>query len=535
MLARIAVFSLCIFMYSISWGQTGQSLGMPLNTMLTSEYSPSLTGNGRTMILQSTTGEDGMAELVMSHARSGIWSRPEPVPNVNSKTGKIPLAKDYVISYDGESILFSASKYGTIGGTDIWIMEKTGNIWGLPKNVGKPVNSTGGEADPSLSADGKHLYFVRYTGKKTATGLPCGKIYVSEKVGKDTWKEPTELPAPVNTGCECAPRILADNHTLIFSSARAGGKGGYDLYRTQMNDNGTWSAPKALTFVNTENDDQYVSVPGSADFLYYTSASAKGKGTDIFKVLLPEEFKAKKVILVEGVIRDEQTQQPIAGRVVAYDLKKNTIASIIQTDATGVYHMFLPEGTQYDFSVNANDKKYTYYSSFIDLDTLEKYRELRPDSKLSTVKNNEAIVLSNIRFEPYSAKLMEQSTYELFRIQRLMQDNPSIKVEIAAYTNEVKTDTVPSPDLTEVKTDSVEVTDPADSTGINKIKIAKTTFHNNRTQKEAESIADALVKMGIPRSRITAKGYGNSKPLVPESGNIKENLTPNRRVELIIK
>src|SRR5690606_8518271 len=136
------------------------------------------------------------------------------------------------------------------------------------KNIAKPVNSEGHESDPSISPDGKFLYFVRYSDKKSPTGQPCGKIFVSEKTG-NIWKEAKALPAPVNMGCECNPRILADNETLLFASVRPGGKGGFDQYKTQLQSNGSWSTPVPMAFINTDKDDQYVSVPAMGNFIYH--------------------------------------------------------------------------------------------------------------------------------------------------------------------------------------------------------------------------------------------------------------------------
>jgi outer membrane protein OmpA-like peptidoglycan-associated protein len=521
-------FFLITLFSSLAYAQNMQNLGAPVNSALTSEYSPSLNGNGRMMIFQATTGEDNKPEVLISYAKSGIWSRPEAIPSLTSNT-KLILSKDYFLTYDGNAIYFSSGRYGGVGLSDIWYVEKTGTTWSQPKNIMKPINSIGNEADPSLSADGKYLYFVRYTDKKSPTGKPCGKIYVSEKTG-NLWKEAQELPASINSGCECNPRILADNQTLIFASAKAAGKGGFDQYRTQLQNNGAWSTPVPLAFINTDKDDQYISIPAQGTLLYYTGTGKAS--TDIFKTQIPEEFRPKKVISIEGYVKDNETQKPLSARVIAYDLKKNKIAGIIQTDADGRYMMFLTAGTQYDLSIAVNNvKNYSYYSEFIDLDTLSKFQELRSDVKLQTMKINNSINLSNIAFEG-TDKISERSNFEIGRIVKLLQDNPTGSIEIAVHIDNVITDTIHRPELTEVIVDSIEVLDPMDSTGIAKIKIAKMTYHNDVTQKRANALAEAVIKKGIAKERVTAKGYGNSKPLAPN--NSDSNRVLNRRTELRI-
>lgn len=525
---RRLLIPLVLFFAQPLSGQTPYNLGVPVNSQLTSEYSPSISGNGRTLIFTATSGEDNKPELLISYAKAGIWSRPEAVPNMTSATGKIALPKDPILSYDGNSIYFSASKYGGVGGSDVWIMEKVGNTWTLPKNLAKPINSEGHEGDPSISPNGKLLYLVRYNDKKSPTGQPCGKIFVSEKTG-NLWKEPKELPASINMGCECNPRILADNQTLLFASVRTGGKGGFDQYRTQLKEDGTWTTPVALAFVNTAKDDQYVSIPAQGNFIYYTGPSKIG--TDIFKMIVPEELRPKNVLAIEGIIKDKQTQLPIAGKVLAYDIKKNTIANLIQTDATGKFMLYLTAGAQYDFSISANNaKNYSYHSEYIDLDTMTKYTEWRRDAALSTLQKDLSINTANIAFENNTDKILPRSTFELGRIQKILQDNPTATLEIGVTAGKIIQDTVPSEMLTEILIDSIEVADPSDTTGLAKIKIAKTTYHNDNTQKQADAIVNALVKKGVPSTKLVAKGYGDKNPIVPSP--ISSNPALVRRIEI---
>lgn len=531
MLSKKIILPIALLLLSnFSKAQTAQNLGMPVNSQLTSEYNPSLSGNGRTMIFISTTGEDGQPELVMTTAKSGVWSRPETVPNLTSKTGKVQLAKDYVLSYDGNTILFSASRFGGVGGVDIWMMEKKGTTWQQPVNPGKPINSVGMDMDPSLSTDGKFLYFVRVTDKKTSSGLPCGKIMVSEKTG-NLWKEPKELPASINTGCVCSPRILADNQTLLFSAEKPGGKGGLDVYRTQMKEDGTWSTPVPVSIINTNKDDQYVSVPADGNFIYYTGAAKTG--TDLFKMKLPDDLKPKKILLLEGYIKDAASQKGLPGKVVVYNTKKNTIHSLLNTDGEGRYYTYLVEGNEYDFSGTANDKNYLFYSAFYDLKTMEKYEERPFDIKLSPLKPGTSMVLPNLAFDGNSAKLLDRSNYELFRIQKLMQDNPTLKIEIAVYTDLVVKDTTARPELFEQHVETMEIPDPSDSTGTGTIKINKTVYSNDATQKRADAIVEALSKKGVAKDRIFPKGYGDTKPIADNSN--EQNRALNRRIELIIK
>ena len=102
-------------------------------------------------------------------------------------------------------------------------------------------------------------------------------IFYSEKVDGH-WTEPKKMPSPINTeSCEFGPVILADNLSLIFSSTRPGGIGGYDLYKTERTEQGGWSKPVNLGgFINTKGEDSLIAIPASGDIMYYTKSVRAG-------------------------------------------------------------------------------------------------------------------------------------------------------------------------------------------------------------------------------------------------------------------
>src|SRR4029079_13783333 len=117
--------------------------------------------------------------------------------------------------------------------------------------------------DASISPDGRYLFFTRLSADKTPGGSRCGKLFMAESMGKDRWKPPVMMPSPINMNCECAGRMLADNKSFLFASMRAGGLGGFDIYKTTQKSDGSWEAPVPYTFMNTPKDDKCVSVPAA--------------------------------------------------------------------------------------------------------------------------------------------------------------------------------------------------------------------------------------------------------------------------------
>jgi outer membrane protein OmpA-like peptidoglycan-associated protein len=500
----IKIFTLLLFTLAstaILYAQSRVVLGPPINTT-GAEYNPSLSGDGKTMLFTSKVSDMYDPEFVVSYKTSAGWSRPEVLPALNTKIKTI-YQGDYTLSHDGNSIVFTSAKYGGVGNKDIWILEKKGNTWQPAVNPAKPLNSEGDEGDACLSPDNKSLYFVRYETAKTPGGLPCGKIYMSERIpGNTLWKEPVALPAPINQGCECNPRIMADGRTLIFASKRAGGLGEFDQYVSKLT-NGTWSTPKPLTFLNTPKDDRYVSIAAQGITAFYTVTQEKS-GRDIAMATIPADLQPDKVLYWKGFVKDEATKQPISARIVITNKKTNKL-NVIQGNTDGSFHIFLPQGDTYDVAVQANDKGKFYYATLFELDALDKYNELEKTVELKTIVPNASIDLYNIRFENESSKLTPFSTPELTRIVAFLKDNATVKAEIAAYTDHVTRDSVQAAGLTEIQVDTLSSS--VDSLGTTTYNI-KTTYHNDRTPKQAKAIYDYLISKGIPAARISHQGYG---------------------------
>ena len=251
------------------------------------EYAPTIQADGKTILLESAkTGKKyGLYE---SHLEGGVWGKSMPLEKVNAFGDSTDLLGGPSLSFDGNMMYFFRS-VGMHGDHEIFLSERTKDGWSEPINVGAPINTKplvdkdgnvlgGYEAFPSVSADGATLYFVRrnYEGpqdktlRKDKDNLFCLSIFESTKDKDGKWGKPAKLPWPINQDCEKAPRIMADSRTLIFSSNRPGGKGGYDMYQTKLNELDEWTQPVPLNFVNTEKDDQLPCISAEGDLMYYT-------------------------------------------------------------------------------------------------------------------------------------------------------------------------------------------------------------------------------------------------------------------------
>ena len=499
-LKRIAYISVLFFSTILSVvaqsskpsGQSNlQTLGSPINTLDNSEFSPTVSADGNTMIFESDRG--GRWSLYITYQlKPGVWTEPQELKVVSDFVAPTDFLGGPCLGYDGKTFYFTSNRKGGEGGIDIWYSKKNGNLWEVPKNMGKGVNTKGYDGFPSVSADGKHMYFMREGGgKNSPTGQRCCKIFEAERRGS-FYINAKPMPYPINTGCEGYPRIMADNKTLIFSSYRNEGKGGYDLYESKLRA-GKWTAPIPLSFINTSKDDELISVPESGDVIYLSNTSSNNKD-DIYKVPLPKEFRPDQLVSLEGTIRDQETNKIIPATIKVNNIKtKESVMEIKNNEVTGKYTIFLQEGEKYDVSVSSNGR--TFHSEVINLDTVKKYQIARKDIKLTTIKENTSFTLNNIFFHFDSTNVRKDSELELDRTVELLKASPTMTVEISAHTDDKGSD----------------------------------AYNNKLSQGRADSVVKYLVSKGIAKERLTAKGYGKTKPSV--ANDSEENRAKNRRVE----
>ena len=206
------------------------------------------------------------------------------------------------------------------------------------------------------------------------------------------------------------------------------------------------------------------------------------------------ELEAKKVNF-EINVTDELTQAGLPVEVVITNLDNN---EVIKTTATkgkdGKYKIQLREGDRYNVSVSP--KGYSFYNTTVDLKKKDAPKKL--DVKLKELKEDTKLTLNNITFESNSADLNESSYIELDRVVKLMNDNPGIKIEISAHT---------------------------DNVGSN-------SYNMRLSDRRAQSVVQYLKDANISTERLISKGYGESRPLVPNDTD--EHKAMNRRVELKI-
>ena len=401
----ILILSLVLSILAPVTAQVKRLLPGAVNTVKFTEYAPSLSADGQTLIYETdrATGNGGW-ELFQSYLLpSGSWSVPRSLNTINSFGNGKDLIGGPSISYDGNTLFFFAffddPAIKSYGREDLYYSVREKDGWSKPINLGPVINTPDYEGFPSISADGKRLYFMQSTRDgSTKNEYACYKIMMSERGRDGNWKRAIELPAPINIGCEKAPRIMADNRTLMFSSIRKGGKGDFDVYKSVLQEDGSWSEPVNLSFINTKGMDQFVSIPPCGDIMYFTS------GGDIYTVPVPEDLRPRQMTSVQGFVTDSLTGRPVLTKVVALNEEgERTISEMDNNASDGRYTVILETGSEYTLQVYAPG----YYRQSITLPrgalnqcgTLTqdiRLRPLPPSEKSLTASSSAKPVVRNI-------------------------------------------------------------------------------------------------------------------------------------------
>jgi len=303
----------------------------------------------------------------------------------------------------------------------------------------------------------------------------------------------------INTaGDELAPFIHADNQTLYYTSNGLPGYGGTDIYMIKKTGDKTWSKPENLGYpINTIENEGSLFVAADGVTAYYASDRADTKGyLDLYKFTLKPDVRPIKTLYVKGYVTDAKTQKGLPCTVELSSDSSQKILSDVQTDETGFYFITLPVGKNYTFTVNR--KGYLFYSDVFNLADKPSDSTYEKNILLQPVELNAIVRMKNIQFPNNSFQLEPVSMIELNKLIQLMNDNPSLKIQINGYTDNVGND--------------------ADN-----LKLS---------ENRAKAVVDFLVTKDIDAKRMTWKGFGETQPIADNS--TEEGRALNRRTEFKI-
>jgi outer membrane protein OmpA-like peptidoglycan-associated protein len=238
--------------------QTPLPLGPPINTP-ENEGAQSISADSKMMVYTVCNRREdyGSCDLYISENKNGKWSDPH---NIGTPINSGAWESQPSVAANGDALFFASNRTGSVGGQDIWVSYKQENgEWGQPQNIGKEINTTADETSPFIHPDGQTLYF-RSNGH---AGMGSFDLFLSRKKEDGSWGLPENLGYPINTENEEGAMVLSlDGRWAFFHSDRAGGKGALDLYTFEMP---IALRPKPVTYLKAIVYDADTKLPIVAD------------------------------------------------------------------------------------------------------------------------------------------------------------------------------------------------------------------------------------------------------------------------------
>jgi outer membrane protein OmpA-like peptidoglycan-associated protein/Tol biopolymer transport system component len=472
------------------------NIGPGINTA-DPEYFPSITVDGKT-ILFTRRIDDGRTlakeqeDFYVSELNAqNIWGTSTPMPsNVNTVLNEGAPT----ISADGRSLIFVAcsdqsgdNNYGENrtgkGSCDLFYTKKLGSRWTDPINLPGNVNTFSWESQPSLSADGKTLYFIRRVSKR---GEPNDSdIFVSRLLENGQWSTAERLPGNINTPYqEESVLIHPDGKTLYFATRGHRGMGGSDLFVSRMDASGNWSNPENLGYpINTKYDENSLMVSPDGEIAYFASDRKGGFGDlDIYYFTMPEELRPTKTLYFEGIVFDITDRKPVPGKFQLVDLKTGKEVIVSEADkTTGEFMVSLP--VNHEYALNVSYPGYTFFSRNFNMLDPNGQKAIHMDVPMVPITNEQPTLLANVFFDFGKATLRSESFIELNKLYDFLKNNPTLKIEIGGHT---------------------------DTRGDDKDNLK---LSNDR----AKAVYDYIVAKGMDAKRMSFKGYGETKPVLSDS------------------
>lgn len=463
------------------------------------QYFPALTADQQELIFTRRRGHnlDDDEDLVISRKdQSGKWLPPQSVsPAINTPDNEGTCT----ISADGRKLIFtSCGGRGYSGNCDLFESIKTGDQWSKPVNLGPNVNSGDWESHPTLSADGRTLYFV----SDRRGGFGRNDIWYTTLAENGKWTKARNLGEPVNTQYdERSPFIHVNGQTLYFASNGLVGYGGYDIFYTEKTGT-TWSKPTNMGGPINNHEDQYsLFITADGKKGYYSHEENLPNGTEkslLMEIQIPENQIIKfRSNYVKGIVTDAKTGEKLKARIELFDINKNEIVSLVESDSvSGQYLMVLTQGSEYGLYVNRMG--YLFKSLNFNYAELKDFEPLVIDIRLDRAQKGEGAVLQNIFFDVDRYELKEKSYTELEKVVHFLAENPQISIEIGGHT---------------------------DNTG-------NPAYNQQLSEKRANAVYSYLVVKGINPKRLSAKGFGSLKPVA--SNETETGRQQNRRIGFTI-
>jgi outer membrane protein OmpA-like peptidoglycan-associated protein len=501
------------------------NLGPGVNTA-DPEYFPTITVDGKTLLFTRRIHDDKVpgpmkeqedfyvSNLTQYNAWGTAVAMPENINTVRNEGAP-------TIAADGRSLIFVACAMGDVqdygpgregaGSCDMFVTKRMGNNWTNPTNLAGKINTLSWESQPSLSADGRTIYFIR---RVSGRGMEAdADVFMSKLQDDGSWGVATRLPNTINTPYpEESVLIHPDGKTLYFASRGHKGFGGLDLYVSRMDAAGNWGPAENLGYpINTAADENSLLVSADGEIAFFASDRPGGYGKlDIYYFIMPERIRPTKTLYFDGLVYDVTTpnKKPIPGKFTLIDIK--TGKEIVHSEAdplTGAFTVSLPINCEY--VLNVSYPGYNFFSQNFNMTVPDNQEVVHMDVPMVPISSpGIPVTLKNVFFDLSKATLRPESFIELNKLRDFLKSNPTLRIEIAGHTD--------------TRGDAVE--------------------NQKLSEARAKSVMDYLIAQGIDAKRLTSNGYGETKPIITDEAIAKMTTDKekekahqeNRRTEYVI-
>lgn len=462
------------------------------------QYFPVITGDENQMIF-TRRFKGSQNEDIYIARRTGSWHDAKKLEGaVNGPEGEGTAT----ITADGNTLICSycGDSRDNIGNCDLYYSNFQNGAWSKLKNLGTTINTKYYEAQPTLSSDGRVLFFV--------SDRPDGQggldIYSSIKDEKGVWSIPRNLGETINTSeNEGSPFLHSNGQTLFFASKGHVGFGGYDLYATDI-ENGKWQTPRNLGYPINDQWNQLsmcVSPDGKTGYFSkeeFDASSIMANQSRIWSFEVPPELKlGHRSNYITGNVYDNITKKPVAATMRLINVETGELKTLVTSSpSNGKYMVMLAEGSDYAFY--AETRGYLFKSIAFSYSEVDQIEPIKMDIFLDPIIKGVTVQLNNIYFETGKSTLLPRSKVELNKLYQLLKTNPTMKIELGGHTDNVGSDELN-----------------------NKLSLAR-----------VNSVIEYLKSKGISSDKLVGKGYGSSKPIADNNSAIGRK--QNRRVEFTV-
>ena len=427
-----------------------------------STRTPKGAGKDKEETNSAITGQRNNDFFLVKQDENGAWQAPvelEDEVNTEFDEGTPSFSKD------GNTMYYTYCAQDPEGPrtSEIYISSRSSAKWGKGTRATIVKDSVTALGHPSISPDGKYLYFV-----SDAVGGFGGKDIFRARVAGNDFGPMENLGEEINTpGDEMFPYVR-DSVTLYFASNGHPGMGGLDLFKATQDSTGKWKVENLGAPINSMGDDFGITFAGKEERGFFCSNRNDARGYDhIYSFELPTI-----TIFIEGIVNDVD-EYPIEDATVRI-VGKDGLNVKVPVKKDGTYRVELERDIRYVMMASARG----YLNQNYELHTgpEEKNETYIVDFFLSPI--SKPVVIDNIFYDFDKATLRPESKKALDEMIKMLNDNPNVTIELGAHTDRKGTD----------------------------------QYNERLAQRRAQSVVDYLIAGGIEAARLEAKGYGESVP-----------------------